>query len=91
MIEFRTKCAQALRVNRAKLAHDEVTQDFPLLRLNKSTEAYRIIASYLTVPLEERLVTALAFATFDSERTDQQRILVEAFRSRMAATMAERK
>lgn len=65
-----------------QLAKDEVEHGFPLLRLNYSTEADRIVATFQTLPLGERLETALSLATLQPERTVQQEKLVEAFRAR---------
>jgi len=52
-----------LRIHRTRLATDEVQADFPLLRLNKSVLAYRIIATFETIPVAQRVETARAFVS----------------------------
>src|SRR3989442_5576693 len=52
-----------LRLHRTRLATREVQADFPLLRLNKSVLAYRIIATFQTIPVAEREEVARAFAS----------------------------
>ena len=44
-----------LRLHRIRLATREVREDFPLLRLHKSIEAYQIIATFHTIPVAQRM------------------------------------
>jgi hypothetical protein len=72
---------KAARLHRARLAAYEVREDFPLLRLNKSVNAYRIIAAFESIPMAQRSEVALAFinASGGTVKPENERLLKEAF------------
>ncbi len=74
------KLGEALSAHASRLAVREITDGFPLLHLNKSVQTYRIIATFLTLPPEERIEVAVACAL---RKTNEQNALWEAFRNRM--------
>ena len=63
MRNLRQDLESAVRIHRTRLATQEVREDFPLLRLNKSIHAYRIVATFLSIPIKQRVEVALAFVT----------------------------
>ena len=80
MSNLEDKLTEALSTHAARVAISEVEEDFPLLRLNKSVDAYRAIATFMTIPPEQRTEVAVACAM---RRTPEQMAVVEAFRNRM--------
>jgi hypothetical protein len=68
----------------------ELKEDFPMLRLHKSIEAYRIVAAFKTVPQSQRLEIGLAHAPNSQPKTERQRGLRQAFFNRTHGhTLAE--
>jgi hypothetical protein len=89
MNNFNHNLENVLRPHRTRLATHEVQADFPLLRLNKSLLAYRIIATFETIPAAQRLETALAFVSGNTG-TGGELLLRRAFQNRMSTrTVAE--
>ena len=83
------KLIAAVSFHRRRLALYEVREDFPLLRLNKSIEAYKIIATFQTIPVSARESTALAMAGFGGSN-EQKAAVRRAFYARMSpCTLAE--
>ncbi len=80
MSNLEHKLIEALSTHAGKVAMSEVEDDFPLLRLNKSVHAYLTIATFMTIPPEQRIEVAVACAM---RRTPEQMALWEAFRNRM--------
>jgi len=74
------KLTDALSTHAARIAISEVEDDFPLLRLNKSVHAYLTIATFMTIPPEQRTEVAVACAM---RRTPEQMAVVAAFQNRM--------
>ena len=77
---------RAVRIHRTRLATYEVREDFPLLRLNKSVCAYRIIATFQTIPVTQRTEVALAFVSAIGGTTESghEHLLKKAFHLRMS-------
>ena len=89
MNHFNHDLENALRIHRTRLATHEVQADFPLLRLNKSVLAYRIIATFETIPLAQRVETARAFVS-GGDGAGRALELRHAFHNRMSTrTIAE--
>jgi hypothetical protein len=89
MNNFNHNSENVLRLHRTRLATHEVQADFPLLRLNKSVLAYRIIATFETIPAAQRLETAWAFVSGNTG-TGGDLLLRRAFQNRMSTrTVAE--
>ncbi len=86
MRNLRQDLENALRVHGTRLAAHEVREDFPLLRLNKSVRAYRIIATFLSIPARQRMEVALAFANAigGSSARAHENLLKKAFHLRMS-------
>ena len=89
MSELNQKLINALNFRRRRLASYEIREDFPLLRLNKSIEAYKIIATFQTIPISARESTALAMAGFGGS-IEREAAVRRAFYARMSpCTLAE--
>jgi hypothetical protein len=86
MRNLREALESALRVHRTRMATYEIREDFPLLRLNKSVRAYRIIATFQSIPVKQRMEVALAFVTAvaASTETTREHLLKKAFHLRMS-------
>ncbi len=84
MSNLRPALESAVIVQRRRLAKYEVQEDFPLLRLNKSIHAYRIIATFQSIPIKQRMEVALALitATGSAAESDHERLLKRAFHLR---------
>ena len=88
MSDLKEKLAKAFRLHCGRLSEYEVREDFPLLRLNKSVQAYRIIATFHTMPFGERL--EMVAVSEDDQRCERQKMLRQAFYNRMDThTIAE--
>lgn len=83
MNAFNHNLENVVRVQRTRLATHEVQSDFPLLRLNKSVLAYRIIATFQTIPVAQRMETAHAFVS-GGAGTGREPGLRQAFHKRMS-------
>lgn len=83
MINDLTKLNQARtkawRLQCVKLAVAEVSNDFPLVRLNRSSEVEGILTAFQMVPTGLRTEVAVALATLKQFRTDRQKDLALAF------------
>jgi len=91
MNNFNYDLENVLRIHRTRLATHEVQSGFPLLRLNKSVLAYRIIATFETIPVAQRAETARAFVS-GGAGTERELLLRRAFHNRMRTrTVAELK
>jgi len=89
MNNFSNNLENLLRRHRTRLATHEVEMDFPLLRLNKSVLAYRLIATFETIPVAQRVETARAFVS-GGIGTETEHQLRRAFHNRMRTrTVAE--
>lgn len=74
-----------MRIHRTRLATHEVREGFPLLRLIKSVHAYRIIATFQSVPVTQRMEVALAFVTASGTAgRGREQLLKQAFHLRMS-------
>lgn len=81
----------AVRIHRTRLAAYEVREDFPMLRLNKSVRAYRIIATFQSIPVAQRMEVAQAFVTTTggAAEKERERLLKQAFHLRMSKRTIE--
>src|SRR5665213_1843882 len=86
MGNLRQALESAVHIHRTRLAAYEVREDFPFLRLNKSIHAYRIIATFQSIPVKQRIDVALAFVTVVGGTTDREHehLLKQAFHLRMS-------
>ena len=85
MNDFNQHLENVLRIHRNRLATREIQADFPLLRLNKCVLAYRIIATFQTVPVAQRVETARAFISGGAGTgTGREVQLRQAFHKRMS-------
>ena len=68
------------------MAAYEVREDFPFLRLNKSIRAYRIIATFQSIPVKQRMELALALANGAGGVAEggREKLLKQAFHLRMS-------
>ena len=84
MRNLRQDLESAVRIHRTRLATQEVREDFPLLRLNKSVHAYRIIATFQSIPVTQRMEVALAFVTTSgvTAGSGREQLLKQAFHLR---------
>jgi hypothetical protein len=86
MGNLRQALDSAVRIQRVRLAAYEVRKDFPFLGLIKSIRAYRIIATFQSIPVKQRMEVALALVTATvgiTEREHEYR-LKQAFHLRMS-------
>jgi hypothetical protein len=81
----------AVRIQRTRLATYEVREDFPFLRLNKSIRANQIIATFLSIPIKQRMAVALACvaAADGAAEGEHERLLKRAFHLRMSKRAIE--
>ena len=91
MRNLRQDMESVVRIHRTRLAAYEVREDFPLLRLNKSVRAYRIIATFQTIPVTQRTEVALAFVSEIGGTTESghEHLLKQAFHLRMSKRMID--
>ena len=81
---------RAMDLQFARLMSYELKEDFPMLRLHKSVQAYRIIATFQTIPLNRRMEAALACTPSSQPKTERQMGLRQAFFNRKEShTLAE--
>ena len=66
-----------------KLAEDELASGCKLCRLNYSSEAQRAVATFESLPVEQREAAAYALTKLQEERTESEQQMVEKFRNRM--------
>jgi hypothetical protein len=91
MYNLKAHFEAALCTHRKRTATYEIREDFPLLRSVKSVNAYRIVATFQSIPAIERLKVAMAFLTpiHDAIEGRPEQIIKRAFHLRMSKRTIE--
>jgi hypothetical protein len=90
MSDLNVRIDEAMEVHFSKHMAYEIKEDFPMLRLYKSTWAYRMIATFQTIPLNRRMEAGRAVVPSIHPKSEKEKVLRESFYRRMNSnTLAE--
>jgi hypothetical protein len=90
MSDLNDRVNEVMDIHFFKLMSYEIKEDFPMLRLHKSNQAYRIIGTFQTIPLGQRMEVGAALVPSRQAKSERQKALRESFYQRMNSnTLAE--